>query len=59
LIYTKSCRKFKEEKLSKKEIKSMKIGGAHEVKEILFRGSISTIGVTILPMMSKGEKDKD
>jgi hypothetical protein len=36
----------------------MKIGGAHEVKEILFREGISIGGVTLLPMMSKGEKEK-
>jgi hypothetical protein len=54
-----SCRKFKEEKLSEKEIRSMKIGGVHEVRERLFREGISTGGVTLLPMMSKGEKEKD
>jgi hypothetical protein len=59
LIYMTSCRKVKEEKLSEKEIRSMKIGGVHEVREILFREGISTGGVTLLPMMSKGEKEKD
>jgi hypothetical protein len=37
LIYTTSCRKVKKEKLSQKEIRSMKIGGAHEFRERLFR----------------------
>jgi hypothetical protein len=37
----------------------MKIGGAHEVRERLFREGISTGGVTLLPMMSKEEKEKD
>jgi hypothetical protein len=59
LIYMTSYRKVKEEKLSEKEIRSMKIGGAHEVREILFREGISTRGVTLLPMMSKGEKEKE
>jgi hypothetical protein len=40
LIYTTSCRKNKEEKLSKKDIKRMKIGGAHESRERLFREGI-------------------
>ena len=58
LIYTTSCRKITEEKLSEKNIKSMKIGGSHEVRERLFKEGISTRGVTLLPMMSKGEKEK-
>jgi hypothetical protein len=58
-IYMTSCRKVEEEILLGKEIRSMKIGGLHEFKEILFTEGISTVGVTILPMMSKGEKEKD
>jgi hypothetical protein len=56
LIYMTSCRKFKEEKLSEKEIKIMKIGGVHKFKETLFKEVISTRGVNLLTMMSKGEK---
>jgi hypothetical protein len=37
----------------------MKIGGAHEVIERLFREGIPTRGVTLLPMMPKGEKEKN
>jgi hypothetical protein len=59
LIYTTSCRKVKGEKLSEKEIRNkMKMGGAHEVRERLFKEGISTGGVTLLPMMSKEEKEK-
>jgi hypothetical protein len=36
----------------------MKIGGAHKVEEIFSREGISTRGVTLLPMMSKEEKEK-
>jgi hypothetical protein len=50
------CRKFKEENLSK--IRSMKIGGVHEVRERLFIEIISTGGVTLLHIISKEEKDK-
>jgi hypothetical protein len=53
-----SCRKVKEEKLSQKDIRRMKIGGTHEVRERLFRGGISTGGVTLLPMISKWDKEK-
>jgi len=58
LIYMTYCIKFKEDKLLEKDIKSMKIGRGHEVKEILFREGISTRGITLLPMMSKWEKEK-
>ena len=37
----------------------MKIGGVHEVKERLFREGIPIGGVTLFPMMSKEEKEKD
>jgi hypothetical protein len=45
LIYTTSCREVKGEKLlrerdQERKIRSMKIGGAHEVKERLFREGI-------------------
>jgi hypothetical protein len=56
LIYTTTYRKFKEEKLLEKETRSMKIGGAHEVREIFLREGISIGGVIVLPMMSKGIK---
>jgi hypothetical protein len=58
LIYTTSYINFKEEKLSKKEIRSMNIEVAHEFKEILFREGILIGGVSLLPMMSKGKKYK-
>jgi hypothetical protein len=59
LIYKTSCRKFKGQKLLEKEIRSMKIGGVHEVKERLFRGGMLTGEATLFLMMSKGEKEKD
>jgi hypothetical protein len=52
-------RKVKEDKLSKKEIRSMKIWGANEVIERFFIEGILIGGVTLLHMMSNGEKEKD
>jgi hypothetical protein len=37
----------------------MNIGGAHEVKDRLFREGMPTGEVTLFLMMSKGEKEKD
>jgi hypothetical protein len=37
----------------------MNIGGVHEVKEIFFKEGISTGRVTLFPLMSKEEKEKD
>jgi hypothetical protein len=49
LIYTTSCREVKGREIVRErdQIRSMKIGG-----------DISTGGVTLFPMMSKGEKEK-
>jgi hypothetical protein len=59
LIYTTTCKKVKEEKVSEKYIRSMKIEGVHEVRERLLREGISIGEVTPLTVMSKEEKEKD
>jgi hypothetical protein len=53
LIYTTSCREVQGER-NRQRKRSGKKYQKHED-----RGDISTGGVTLLPMMSKGEKEKD
>jgi hypothetical protein len=62
-IYMTSCREFKGREIIIERdyeinIRSMKIGGAYEVREILFEEGILIGGVTLFPMMLKEEKEK-